>query len=170
MSILGTTLLTAVLTHATAGEHHTALGVGVGWHDGPQQVVIGLGPRLSHRFIPRPEGILTVGGGIERLWFVVPTWGFTAGAGVRRPTGRWHPSATLELAAYPSRLIKLTPEHPTPPVAPATALRARLSPLSFDFGDYSAISALELAPGLGLDTPADTLAFGITVFSMAHRW
>ena len=166
--------LTGLSAHAGAPPagrgHATSLGVGVGWHDGPRQVVIGVGPRVAHSFQLDPDRPWQVGGALERLWLVVPTVGLAGFAGLVRPTGTWHPGVSLEVMAYPSRLRKLTAEHPTPTRLPATSLRVRLSPLDFDVGPTTRVSALSLAPGLGLDTPTETLAFGVSLFTVAHRW
>jgi hypothetical protein len=155
---------------ALAGTHETGLGVGVGWHDSPRQVVIGIGPQLTHRYWSQDDRPWWVGGAVERLWLVVPTWGATAAGGIQRVGRRWQPGAAVEVAMYPSRLRKLTPEHPEPTHFPATSLRVRLAPLCFAVSDSATVTALAVAPGLGLDTPADTLAFGLTVFSVQHRW
>ena len=151
---------------ATAGT--TSLGMGVGWHDSPRQIVIGAGPQVSH--IEPLDGRWMVGGGVERVWLVAPAVGLRAEAGLRRQQGQWHPSVSAELATWFGRLVLLTTESPSPPVFPPTSLRARLRPLVFDVGDKAQVSALELAPGLGLEAPLNTRAFGITVFSLGRSW
>ena len=155
---------------ATAGVHETGLGLAMAWHDGPRQVLFGAGPRAVHRYMPTEQTPWFVQGGLERIWLVVPSWGVSAAVGLRRVVGRWRPEASAELALYPSRIIKITPEFPTPPRFPPTSVRLRIAPLSFQISDRSRVSALELGPGLGLDTPARTGTFGLSVFSVAHRW
>ena len=168
MSLLVGLVVSAGL--ATAGVHETGLGLAMAWHDGPRQVLFGAGPRAVHRYTHTEQTPWFVQGGLERVWLVVPSWGFSAAAGLRRVSGRWSPEAAVELALYPSRIIKIPPEFPTAPMFPATSLRLRIAPLSFQVSDRSRVSALELGPGLGLDTPAQTRAFGVSVFSVAHRW
>lgn len=155
---------------AVAGVHETGLGIGVARHDGPRQVLMGAGPRLVHRYAASHQTPWFVQGGLERLWLMVPTWGLSAGAGVRRSERAWTPAALIEVAAYPSRIRKLNAEHPEPPWFPATSVRLRLAPLAFQVSATSRVSALELAPGLGLDTPRETLAFSVSVCSLTHRW
>lgn len=153
-------------TLATAGT--TSLGMGVGWHDSPRQVVIGAGPQVSH--LHQLDGPWMVGGGVERIWLVAPSTGLRAEVGLRRQEGRWHPSVSAELATWLGRLVLLTTQDPSPPLLPPTSLRARVRPLVFDVGTDAQVSALELAPGLGLDAPLQTRAFGLTVVSVGRNW
>ena len=166
-SLLG---LAVTVGLATAGVHETGLGLGMAWHDGPRQVLFGAGPRVVHRYTTTAQSPWFVQGGLERIWFVVPAWGLSTAAGLRRAPGRWSPEVSVELALYSARLIKTPPEFPTPPMFPPTSLRLRIAPLVFQVTERTRISALELGPGLGLDTPAQTRAFGVSVFSVAHRW
>jgi hypothetical protein len=162
----------AVLTvglAAAAPGHQTSLGLAVGWHDGPRQVAIGAGPQLAHR-LSLGDGPWQLAGAVERLWLVVPAVGLRAEGAWAPRDGAWQPSLGLELATYLGRIRIVSTAHPEPPVWPATALRLRVRPLVWRVGQHTSVSALELAPGLGLDTPSQTLAFGLTPFALAHRW
>ena len=139
-------------------------------HDGPRQVLLGVGPRLTHRYTASEHTHWFVQGSLERLWLMVPTWGLTAGGGVRRMGPTWRPLVLLEAAAYPSRIVKLTTEDPTPPRLPASSLRVRVAPLAFRLNGTTQVSALEVAPGLGLDTPRETVAFSVSYCSLFHQW
>jgi hypothetical protein len=151
---------------AVAGT--SSLGVGAGLHDADRQLVIGLGPQLTHRAVVGETWM--AGGGVERIRGAVPAWGLRGELGLCRTTGRWHPCASLELATWLGRFTYLTTESPTPPLLPPTSLRLRLRPLVFDVGAHSEVSALELAPGVGVEAPGASRAAGLTVFSVGHRW
>lgn len=146
----------------------TSLGLGVGRHDSPRQVVLGVGPQLTHRALLDERWV--VGGGVERIWLVAPSVGLRVEGGLQRSTGVWNPSVSAELATWLGRLVLLTTEDPLPPRLPPTSLRLRLRPLVFEVGESAEVSALELAPGIGLEAPLKTQAFGITVFAVGHRW
>lgn len=153
-------------TLAVAGT--TSLGVGVGWHDGPRQVVIGTGPQLAHR--GDLGGPWMAGGAVERIWLVAPSVGMRGEVGLVRRKGGWHPTVSAELATWLGRLALLSTEFPSPPLLPPTSLRLRLRPLVFPVGDDGEVSALELAPGLAVDAPLTTRAFGLTLVAVGHSW
>lgn len=168
-------LLAWVLSHGLALAADVGLGAAIAWHDSPSQVNMGLGPELTLRtsLTPRAESSALstyVGCGVARMWLVVPTTVARVEGGVVRSSGRWRPAIGAEVAVITARLVKVTTEDPTPPVWPPTSLRIRLRPLQFALDPSTTVSALELAPGLGLDHPTDTLAFGLTVFQLTRQW
>lgn len=164
-------VLWGVLAAAVTGNTRsatTSLGVGVGWHDGPRQIVIGTGPQLSHR--QRIQESWFWGAGVERIWLVAPSVGLRAEVGLQRRTSSWHPSISAEVGTWLGRLVLLSTEHPSPPLFPPTSLRLRARPLCWAIGDRAEVSALELSPGVSLDAPFASRTFALTVFSLGHQW
>jgi len=164
---LGLALATSALA-GDAGSATTSLGVGIGRHDSPRQVVIGTGPQLSHRQAIQDSWFW--GAGVERIWLVVPSVGLRAEAGLQRRKSSWHPTVSAEVGTWLGRLALLSTDHPAPPLLPPTSLRLRVRPLCWSMGDHAEVSALELSSGLSLEAPLATRSFALTLFSLGHQW